>query len=97
MIQTRHCGVRFFLNCDSVHFHLNKSNRLIFLIKYETPYSDFRLGQEGFNHTSSSNYEDRVEALLGNEEKVFSGIPSIEKKIAERVRKFLSFKLFDLF
>ena len=64
---------------------------------YETPYSDFRLGREGFNHTSCSNYEDRVEALLGNEERVFSGIPSIEKKISEKVRKFLSFKLFDLF
>ena len=38
------------------------------------------------NHNSSSNYEDRVEALLGNEEKVFSGIPSIEKKISDRVR-----------
>ena len=47
--------------------------------------SDFRLGREGFNHTSSSNYEDRVEALLGNEEKVFSSIPSIEKEITERV------------
>ena len=46
---------------------------------------------------SSSNYEDRVEALLGNEEKVFSGIPSIEKKITEKVREFLSFKLFDIF
>ena len=33
-------------------------------------------------------------ALLGNEEKVFSGIPSIEKKISD---KLLSFKLFDLF
>ena len=59
----------------------------------------FRLGREGFNHshTSSSNYEDRVKALLANEEKVFPGIPSIEKKITGRVRKFLSFKLFDLF
>ena len=36
-----------------------------------------------------------MEALLGNEEKVFSGIPSIEKKITEKVREFLSFKLFD--
>ena len=43
------------------------------------------------------NYEDRAEALLGNEEKVFSGIPSIEKKISERVRQFLSFQLFDRF
>ena len=36
-----------------------------------------------------------MEALLGDEEKVFSSIPFIEKKISERVRKFLSFKLFD--
>ena len=28
----------------------------------------------------------RIEALLGNEEKVFSGIRSIEKKITERVK-----------
>ena len=61
--------------------------------------SDLRLGREGFNHshTSSSNYKDRVEALVRNQDKVFSGIPSIEKKITGRVRKFLSFKLFDLF
>ena len=41
--------------------------------------------------------EWNLKALLGNEEKVFSGIPSLENKITERVRKFLSFKLFDLF
>ena len=36
---------------------------------------------------------------LENEEKFFSGIPSIyiEKKITDRIRKFLSFTLFDLF
>ena len=66
-------------------------------MKLLSPDSDFRLGREGFNHASSSNYEDRAEALLGNEEKVFSGIPSIEKKINEKVREFLSFKLFDIF
>ena len=55
------------------------------------------MGRESFDYTSSSNYEDRVEALLGNEEKFFSGIPSIEKKMTENVRKFLSFILFDLF
>ena len=62
-------------------------------MKLLSPDSDFRLGREGFNYASSSNYE----ALLGNEEKVFSGIPSIEKKITEKVREFLSFKLFDIF
>ena len=60
-------------------------NIQFFLVKKN---SDFRLGREGFNHNSSSNYEDRVEALLGNVEKFFSGIPSIEKKISDRVRNY---------
>ena len=36
---------------------------------------------------------------LENEEQFFSGIQSnsIEKKITDRIRKFLSFTLFDLF
>ena len=33
-------------------------------------------------------HDCRVEAVLGNEEKVFSGIPSIEKKISDRVRNY---------